>query len=618
MPTDRTAPPGEKSLAEAIGQTAGVLASTLAEAMSRAVEVGTQGAGSLASQSLRGAGAAPSLPRWMESILTQYRESLGGLALALPQIARRLDRDLRPEAGERLIFRARADTRAIDTEPAEKKLHKVFDIWESSRTKGGKPVWAFFSQATADLVTARGQELKLTLPRIEEALATLLTVFRDPRRKDLPRILDELKHAVRENRRTGIALLHERLAWLFEADADDLAKAFDLHDALSDELGERCLDTIIHAIPTFDGASDANDEDTNPFRPPEGGWSSNPWTDDLRDCFQAIGHPLDGAVSVLRSGDTALTSEFTVLDHAQDLVFRVRRGEQRIDPGGKRVYHDLELYGPFAGKRHVVAKESLRLPARISSARGGMALWAVDRRRVQEHLDTLDGNVPMVAWDIGANRALVGLFVMQYRESDLGPYFELGFGCMAAPASNALAVGFVPLGPMPVSRQPAQRPGKQIWGFAKTVVPEKRWTLRHTLTRADWSVVLDDKARTTLQFILPRGGNSTSDNVPLSSYTLKYGQWHQSVLMRSGRGESLRLGGRDVSLVITGETWDSPNTGLPALLHEFGLLRDSTPDGGPRTATLSKTPAYTTWTEHLTGELLPPWVVPTLPIVEER
>lgn len=618
MPTDHPAPPGEKSLAEAIGQTAGVLASTLAEAMSRAVEVGTHGAGSLAAKSLRGAGTVPSLPRWMESILTQYRESLGGLALALPQIARRLDRDLRHEAGERLIFRARADTTAIKPEEAEKKLHKVFAIWETSRTNRKKPVWVFFSQATADLVAARGQELELSVPRIEEALVILLTVFRDPRRKDLPRVLDELKHAVRENRREGIALIHERLAWLFEADAQDLAKAFDLHDALSDELGERCLDTIIHAIPSIATSGEPEDEESNPFRPPEGGWSSNPWTDDLRECFQALGHPLEGAVSVLRSGDTALSSEFTILDHAQDLVFRVRRGEPRSDPGKNKVYYDLELYGPFAGKRHVVAKEPLRLPARISSARGGMALWAVDRRRVQEHLDTLPGNLPMVAWDIGANRALVALFVMQYRESDLGPYLELGFGCMAAPASNALAVGFVPLGPMPVSRQAAQRPGKQIWGFAKTVIPEKRWTLRHTLTRADWSVILDEKAHTTLQFVLPRGGDATSDNVPLSAYTLKYEQWHQSILMRSGRGESLRLGGRDVSLVITGENWDAPNDGLPALLHEFGLLRDSRPDGGLRMATLAKTPAYTTWTEHLTGELLPPWVVPTLPVVEER
>jgi hypothetical protein len=615
MPAERSAPPSEKSLTEAIGQTAGVLASTISEAVARATEIGSRSAGNLASQGLRSAGTPPTLPRWMESILTQYRESLGGLALMLPRIAHRLDRDLRPQAGERLLFRARADTPEIEPEAAEKNLHKVVKIWEDSKTSTGEPVRAFFSQATAELVQKRGAELDMSYQSIDTALMTLLKVFRDDRRKDLPRLLDELKYAVRENRREGIALVRQHLQWLFDDKLGDLSKAFDLHDALSDDLGERCLDTIIHAIPIFGGAEA---EGKNPFLPPKGGWSSNPWTNDLRACFQANGHPLEGAVSVLRSGGTELSSEFTVLDHQQDLVFKVRRGVRAVTSSKRRVFYDLEVYGPFAGKRYEVAGEAIRLPARISSARGGMALWAVDRRRLQEHLDSLGGNVPMSAWDIGANRALVGLFVMQYRESDLGPYLELGFGCLGVPASNPLAVGFVPLGPMPVSRQDAQRPGKHIWGFPKEVIRNDLWSVRHTMTRSEWNVVLDENQGTALRLTLPRGGSSSSENVPMSSYTLRFGQWHQSVFMRNGQGESLRFGGKDVSLSVTGDKWDQAGNSIPDLLYQFGLLRAYTAPDGTRGAVMAVTPSYTTWTENVSGELLPPWVVPTLPVIEER
>lgn len=632
MPADRASSPLQKSLTEAIGQTAGVLASSIAEAITRGTEVASHGAGSLASKSLRHAGAVPSLPKWVDSILAQYRDSLGGLALVLPQIAHRLDRDLRASATDRLLFRARAAREGLKRSGIETTLHEFYDAIEDMKTADGDYALALFSAATVELVEGRANDLGTRAGDLPGLLETLARVFQDERRKSLPSVLDELKEAVRENRRAGIALVHERLSWLLAFDGEVLARAFDLHDTLSDELGERCLDVLIHAIPIL---YDENTRPRNPFLPGQlrstrqGTGTEEPvdWELLVRKCFEAIGHPLEGAVSILRTGGSDLSTEITILDHVQDLVFHLRRGTRVASKPNRSASYDLELYGPFAGKRYLLtlgsgdveanAKKLLRLPARISSARGGMAMWTIDRRLVQEQLDALNANVPMAAWDIGANLALVSLFIMHYRESDLGSYYEMGLGCIAAPASNPQAVGFVPIGTMPVSSTESEIAGSQIWGYPKKTIPLNDWTVRHPMGEAHWSVKLDSRG-TTLRVVLPRGGTGMSETVPVPTYALKEGQWYESVLMRSGQGESFRLGGRGASVLVSGKDWDSPNNGLPAMLYTLGILRKANGSDGASVGVMARTPSYTAWTEHMSGELLPPWVVPSLPVFEDR
>jgi hypothetical protein len=170
---------------------------------------------------------------------------------------------------------------------------------------------------------------------------------------------------------------------------------------------------------------------------------------------------------------------------------------------------------------------------------------------------------------------------------------------------------------MPVSSVESEDTGKAIWGFPKKTIPADDWTVRHPMGEAHWSVTLDSRG-TNLRLVLPRGGSGSSETVPVPTYTLKDGQWYQSVLVRSGQGESFRLGGRGASVMVTGKDWGTPNDGLPAILYSLGILRKANGSKDTSAGVMARTPSYTSWTEHMSGELLPPWVVPSLPMFEER
>lgn len=580
---DQIGAPGAP-LVSTIGEAAAAIATAVTEYLGRTLEASGERAltefarnANLGSQP--GSAADP-----IAQTFNQYRDALGDLAVALPQLAQRASLLGQAEPGMRLLFRA--GRRGVDGPPGE-RLHKVFAALPSATAQITRPVY--------DKVE-KGRETDLS-----GLLTVIETQLRDERRRDLPSWVEQLKHKIRADRAKGLDLARRELGWLLDSKLD---MAYALLDDLDGVLGGNCLREILRDQVGFTAFRKA--VTGAPPKPPD-------WLDPLRDCFRQLGFGLGDGLTLLPpvSGES---KEYALLDHSRDRVFRIWQGGD-----GK-----LEVYGETEGVEYFDRSATLRpsdvprlLPHRVQDASSGMAVWGVDRRDVQ---DLLDGryrtDARLFAWDMGANRTPLTLFAVHYRQSDLGEYFELGIGCFVHPARDPLAVGMLVLDDLPVSTAISCEVGKHIWGYPKVFDSKVEWTPpSYRPDRVDWSVTLASGLK--VDVTLPRGGTRSSVRVPLLSYTLKHGQLYRSVLSRSGSGESLRVGGGGVAIRvshISDEPWTSVRgsaAGLPGLLQRFSLVSDGT---GNRV----RTPMYTIWTEHMCGDLGPPCLVPMPADVEER
>ncbi len=210
-------------------------------------------------------------------------------------------------------------------------------------------------------------------------------------------------------------------------------------------------------------------------------------------------------------------------------------------------------------------------------------------------------------WDIGTNKTPIVLFMVDYREGDLEGYVELGLGCFATPRRDALAVGMVLIGKIPVSTQFACDAGRQIWGYDKCV--DKTLQIRYYDKKVTCCMA-GASGQGRLEFTLPRRGDGNSTSVPVFSYTWKGKFWHRTVITRSGSGESVRSGGAGVELkakLDPAELSENDQPGLGENLLYFGLLRKDTDKEGYRGLAIA--PMLTGWTEHMSAQLEVPSVI---------
>jgi hypothetical protein len=441
--------------------------------------------------------------------------------------------------------------------------------------------------------------------------------FSSKGRESVPDVLEKQKHKIRNDPVSGLAGLRQDLDWMFEPDT---ALCYLLLQTLDQSLGAVAVGEILHRQGLFGKFVAALDvvAKASPYAPPE-------WEAQFRKAFAAIGYPLGGALTLLAQ-NTRERSEFVLLDHAHNRMFGIREGEVGFDRKSGR---EIEIYGQQEGRSYCTSTSPTTprtLPHRIHDAAVGMGVWTVDRREVQALLDS-DPQRPPVrlgAWDMGANRTPLALFVVHYRESDIAEtsgadpreaardrasdeHYELGLGCFVAPRNDPLAMGMMVLGALPVSMPKACEVGREIWGYEKIHVDGQNWDVRY---RPDvMTCVVKLPGGIALRVQLPRGGSRSSNRIPLLSYTKKFGQLHRNVLTRSGAGESLRVGGHGVEVSVSGvdDWWTIPDAGgncrsLLKLLYQFGIARDQSKEG--------RRASYSLWTEHLQGEQGPPCLVP--------
>ncbi len=612
---DQIGSPGAP-LVSTIGQAAAAIATAVTEYLGRSLEASGERALAEFARNANPGSQPGSATDPIAQTFIQYRDALGDLAVALPQLAQRASLAWQAEPGMRLLFRARPG--GIDgREEAEKKLHDAIEAL---------PIGAAITADVAEKVRSRYPG------DLSGALDAIQTQLLDPRRRDLQTLIGQLQQAIRANRDEGLQLAHTKLGWLFPPDGQGtsgLSGGYALLDALEDAVGGDCLRevlrerarfeafqaTLVAAAATAAAATAAAAAAARARAPAEA--VAPAWKQSLTDCFRAFGFDLGAAVTVLPLS-SAPRKEYVLLDHAHDRVFHIRQGVDAslAASGSKR---EFEVYGLREGITYFDKSQTQRptnvprlLPHRVQDASSGMAVWGVDRRDVQDLLNARQpaGDVKLFAWDMGASRTPLALFAVDYRQSDLGPYLELGIGCFVHPARDPLAVGMLVLENLPVSTDISSQVGNDIWGYPKEV--NKKMEVRYWLDRVEWSVVLAGGSK--IEVTLPRGGTRSSARVPLLSYTRKFGRLHRTVLLRSGSGESLKVGGGGVKVNVTPPNWNTTKAsagGLLGLLDLFSLVADGS---GRRV----RAPLYSAWTEHMSGELGAPSLVPLPPEVDER
>ena len=289
---------------------------------------------------------------------------------------------------------------------------------------------------------------------------------------------------------------------------------------------------------------------------------------------------------------------WTVTDHEMDSQYAgvVDAQAKQVDVIGPReglLYSDGGSFG------------TIHLPLRVRSARQGFVVYSVDRDIVQGYVNSgLSANFR--AWDSGARRTPVVIFIVDYLDTDIGPYKELGIGCFVAPKDDPLALGMHILA-LPVSEMRSVAAGQAIWRY-----PKKKYQLDFDYSnptevtcalRAEQA--RHERQALVLRLTLPREGDGSSVDIPFNSYTNKDHLCFRTVFTRSGSGEAMRAGG-SVKLIVekAAPAGDQPSrqyAGPPSvweILDAFELRAHAFPD--------SRKIMFSGWTEHMSGAFSAP------------
>lgn len=167
-------------------------------------------------------------------------------------------------------------------------------------------------------------------------------------------------------------------------------------------------------------------------------------------------------------------------------------------------------------------------------------------------------------------RAQLALALIDYRDNDLGSYFEIGTILFVRPAGGGEDGNLITH--LPVSEAFTCAAGNQIWGFPKTV---ERIEVTNTDTTSRWTLTMDGEL--VLDITVPRGGADEMPPMAMASYTLMDGQPHVTRFTQGGTGSGMFFDG-GVSLTLGGHP-------IAKELASLGL------PGAPL--------VVSTWTEHM-------------------
>jgi hypothetical protein len=544
--------PGARTPIGSMERVATAFAAAAGDFWSRCWEAGTRRLVSALVDPFAAAKALPDCPSGAGVLLRQYGEWLGEMALAAGLAAQTFQRQVagRPEMA--LLFCAASEIR---NGPAD--LPQLDLLLRVSREGAGTLAGKVSENLKGHLAEYDLQILADCISGLERAISgTGVDV------EHVSRLMSELAQAL-ESKQTELPPLWDALGKALGTDHPELTRAV---ERLAEVLGATAMPSVLNPqlLHRFLNAIGVNSDIEVPA--------------DLRQqldlAFQSAGIELSDAVSI-RSGNR----DWVIRDHGKDQAFRVLREGRRLD-----------VYGRAEGKVYRVAGARVLLPARVHDASQGFALYTAPKETVQDLLD-LHQPRRLQAWEVGSGTTPVAIFVVDYRDSDLGTYRELGIACFAAPKNSPLAVGMHIL-ELPVTDQFSCEAGRDIWGYPKTL-----YYLDFTYRDGGLTSVLSKRgppAQELFTLTLPRGGTGSSRGVPIYNYTVKRGVHHRTVFTRSGQGEGIQRGGRAVRLEV------HTNVADPVLntLQYLGLP--------------GRTPLFSSWTERMSGEFGAPSVLTPL------
>jgi Acetoacetate decarboxylase (ADC) len=242
-----------------------------------------------------------------------------------------------------------------------------------------------------------------------------------------------------------------------------------------------------------------------------------------------------------------------------------------------------------------IQNKPVMLPVRIRDASQGVAIYAVSASLVQKTLDAK--HEPFRALELGRGRTPLVIFIMHYREGDLGTHDELGIAFLVTPKHDPSAMPGVYLRAAPVNEAFTYHAGREIWGYRKTVM--KGLTFEYAGKRA--CCILREGGHELLTISLPRSGSGSSTAIPIPTYTLIDHIPHRTIFLRSGRGEYIRAGGHHVELTLGADKDLGLGRDDDDLGHTLRLLRTL---GLPQ-----RSPLLHAWTEHMSGEFGIPYAL---------
>jgi len=558
----------------AFGRAGSVLAAAWSEFFARAFEAGGRTVSDAILQALSPAERDGSSSGGIEALIERYRQVLGETASLLPAVGRYLTGLAKPVSGgtNRLLFRV--STR--ETQDAGVQ-------WQIA-AREDQPDWPlrilFTTQTTIEaLESAAKTGLRPDSATLADLVFGAAVTIECRNVRDLAVLLDELKYEFRRRGPSALPEIRDELRALLDPELDQYYPTLTV---LKHALGEQVMERIVaeRILSKYAGALEGGGSAL--------GSSVLEW---IQDRFRSVGIVLSDRVSAVAARHDGL-----ILDHLNDAVYEVRYFADHYD-----------VYGLREGRRYNVSWDGhdvdVLLPVRVLDASQGFVVWSIDKRTVQEQLDC--DRTDLEAWDTGAGKTPVVLFIVDQREGDLGAYAEIVLGCLATPPGQPLAVGLWTLGEVPINSPLAKAANEAIWGYRKV-------DARIEIDYRDSSVICELRGTSTrddgepcLRLVLPRGGEAASMPLPLLAYTVKprspetQSSLHRTVITRSGSGEQVRGGGTGVSLVVGNrETF-----GLCDNLRHLGLIDDY--------GVLARRPLFTVWTERVTAEIgAPALVVP--------
>jgi hypothetical protein len=126
-------------------------------------------------------------------------------------------------------------------------------------------------------------------------------------------------------------------------------------------------------------------------------------------------------------------------------------------------------------------------------------------------------------------RANFVLALIDYKDNDLGSYYEIGTIFFVRPGGGGPEGNFITH--LPVSEEFTCVAGNQIWGFPKSV---EDFEVTNTETTSRWVLRMDGEL--VLDITAPRGGADDMEPMELTSYTLINGRPHATTFTQGGSG----------------------------------------------------------------------------------
>ncbi len=243
--------------------------------------------------------------------------------------------------------------------------------------------------------------------------------------------------------------------------------------------------------------------------------------------------------ALLNGGQTYVTEIASVLPRAID---RLSRELDHAARGRSPVQVD---HMPACREMHVIGGVPVGLPVRILDASQAFAFYLVSVERAQAALR--EQGQPFAAVDIGGGKTPVAILGVEYRETDLGAYQELGVCFFVRPADSRGSPYEMPgtlFASLTVSDRFNVSRATPLWGYYKTYAPHMR--LKHTADAARFVVDRDDPGALSITF--PRFGFSRSTEIPCYTWGTSRNDAGTSVplktlIVRSATGEGMQVSG---------------------------------------------------------------------------